>query len=82
MADEAAQFFDRVHPEDLPGVHAEVERVFQAPKGEIACFDYRVVLPSGNQRYLRIRGEIELLPNDWTWRAILSRYRRGVDPVR
>lgn len=60
----AAPFFDRVHPDDIAAVHAEVARVLAAPHGEIASFDYRVPLPSGEERFVRIRGEIATDPVD------------------
>ena len=60
----AAPFFERVHPEDLPGVHAEVARILNAPRGEIASLDYRVPMPDGTERFLRIRGEIATDPED------------------
>lgn len=60
----AGPFFDRVHPEDIDAVHAEVARVLAAPHGEIASFDYRVPLPSGDERFVRIRGEIATDPID------------------
>lgn len=61
---DASPFFARVHPEDLSGVHAEVARVLDAPRGEIASFDYRVPMPDGSERFLRIRGEIATDPVD------------------
>ncbi|WP_281827051.1 sensor histidine kinase [Jannaschia rubra] len=64
IGDDAGPFFDRVHPDDVGGVHAEVERVFAAPKGEIASFDYRVRIPDGSERFIRIRGEIATDPAD------------------
>lgn len=61
---QADPFFARVHPDDLPGVHAEVQRVFSSPNGEVASFDYRVNLPDGSERFLRIRGEVVTDPAD------------------
>lgn len=61
---DAGPFFERVAPEDLPGVYAEVERVYDAPQGEIARFDYRVILPDGQERFVRIRGEMATDPRD------------------
>ena len=60
----AEPFFAKVHPEDLPGVHAEVERVFAAPRGDVAAFDYRVPQADGTTRYLRIRAEVATDPDD------------------
>ena len=60
----AAPFFERVHPDDLPGVQAEVQRVFSASKGEVASFDYRVGRPDGTERFLRIRAEVATDPAD------------------
>ncbi len=60
----AAPFFERVHKDDIGAVHAEVERVLAAPHGEIASFDYRVPLPNGVERFVRIRGEIATDPID------------------
>lgn len=62
--DLAAPFFDRIHPEDLPGVHAEVARVLCAPRGEVAAFDYRVPQADGTERFLRIRAEMAIDPAD------------------
>jgi two-component sensor histidine kinase len=61
---QAAPFFARVHPEDLPGVRDEVARVFAAPRGEVAAFDYRVPQPDGSERFLRIRAEVAIDPAD------------------
>lgn len=60
----AAPFFQRVHEDDIGAVYAEVERVLAAPHGDIASFDYRVCLPSGEERFVRIRGEIATDPVD------------------
>jgi two-component sensor histidine kinase len=60
----AAPFFDRVHSDDLPSVYAEVERVFASPRGEIAAFDYRVPHEDGTERFLRIRAEVAIDPED------------------
>ncbi len=60
----AAPFFERVHADDIAAVHAEVARVLGAPHGEIASFDYRVPLPSGEERFVRIRGEMATDPVD------------------
>ena len=60
----AAPFFERVHPDDLGGVHAEVSRVFAAPRGEVAGFDYRVLQQDGSESFLRIRAEVAVDPVD------------------
>jgi two-component sensor histidine kinase len=60
----AAPFFARVAPEHIDGVHAEVARVLAAPRGEVASFDYRIDLPDGGTRFVRIRGEIATDPFD------------------
>ncbi|MFP7673532.1 sensor histidine kinase [Marivita sp. S0852] len=60
----ATPFFAKVHPDDLEAVNAEVTRVMGAPEGEIASFDYRVPMPDGTQRFLRIRGEMATDPVD------------------
>lgn len=60
----AAPFFDRVHADDLQSVYAEVERVFSAPKGDTASFDYRILLPNGDERFIRIRAEVATDPKD------------------
>ena len=60
----AAPFFERIHPDDLPDVHAEVERIFSAPRGEVASFDYRVERPDGTKRFVRIRAEVATDPAD------------------
>lgn len=60
----AAPFFARIHPEDLPGVLNEVQRVLVAPRGAIAAFDYRVPQNGGTERFIRIRAEIIIDPSD------------------
>lgn len=60
----ATPFFDRVHPDDVVAVHAEVARVMAAPAGEVASFDYRVPMPDGTERFIRIRGEFATDPVD------------------
>lgn len=60
----AAPFFARVAPEHIDGVHAEVTRVLSAPRGDVASFDYRIDLPDGGTRFVRIRGEIATDPVD------------------
>ncbi|SFS21838.1 sensor histidine kinase [Yoonia litorea] len=62
--DFAAPFFERVHKDDIQAVYDEVERIFAAPQGEIAAFDYRVPQSDGTERFLRIRAEVTLDPKD------------------
>jgi two-component sensor histidine kinase len=64
VGDIATPFFDRVHTDDLKGIYAEVERVFSAPRGDTAAFDYRVLLPNGDERFIRIRAEVATDPKD------------------
>ncbi|MBV2360496.1 PAS domain S-box protein [Thalassococcus sp. CAU 1522] len=61
---QAGPFFERVHPDDLPAVYAEVARITAAPLGEIASFDYRVPQPDGTERFIRIRAEMATDPID------------------
>jgi two-component sensor histidine kinase len=61
----AAPFFDRVLPEDLPAVHAEVARAMAGGPGTSASFDYRVAVPGIEKlRYIRVRAGIERDPDD------------------
>ena len=60
----ADAFFARIHPEDEESVRTEVERVFAAPKGEVASFDYRVMLPEGGENFIRVRAEVATDPED------------------
>lgn len=60
----AKPFFERVHPDDVATVHVEVGRVFDAPRGDTAKFDYRVLLPCGEQRHIRIRAGVVTDPAD------------------
>jgi two-component sensor histidine kinase len=63
--DRASAFFDRVHPDDLPGVHEEVSRAMAEGAGAIASFDYRVVVPNEKElRHVRVRAGIERDPDD------------------
>ena len=64
VGDIATPFFDRVHTDDLKGIYAEVERVFSAQRGDTAAFDYRVLLPNGDERFIRIRAEVATDPKD------------------
>ncbi|MEE4537143.1 MAG: histidine kinase dimerization/phosphoacceptor domain -containing protein [Erythrobacter sp.] len=49
-------FLDRVHPDDLPGLEAEMERVSRTVGADLH-HDYRVVWPDGTTRWLIVRGE-------------------------
>jgi two-component sensor histidine kinase len=60
----AAPFFDRVAAEQVDAVNAEVGRIMAAPRGEIACFDYRIDHPDGVARHVRVRAEIATDPHD------------------
>lgn len=61
----AAPFFERVLPEDLPAVHAEVARAMAGGPGTSASFDYRIQPPgSSRPRFLRVRAGIERDPDD------------------
>jgi PAS domain S-box-containing protein len=61
----AAQFFERVLPEDLTAVLAEVERAMAGGPGTSASFDYRVEVPGGSDlRYIRVRAGVERDPSD------------------
>jgi PAS domain S-box-containing protein len=48
-------FSERVHPEDLPGISAEVERCMAA-RAPFAC-EFRVIWPDGSVRWVSGRGE-------------------------
>lgn len=63
-SDKAASFFARIHPDDLQAVEAELRRVFEALPGEVAAFDYRILLPDEPQRFVRVRGEVVTDPTD------------------
>lgn len=63
--DFATAFFERILPEDLPAVHAEVERAMALGPGTNASYDYRVAVPPSNElRYIRVRAGIERDPDD------------------
>lgn len=50
-------FADRVHPEDLPTVEADIETAIET--GEEFQTDFRIQLPDGSQRWLQSRGVVE-----------------------
>jgi two-component sensor histidine kinase/PAS domain-containing protein len=61
----AAPFFDRIVPEDLPAVYAELDRAFGLGPGTSASYDYRVAVPgSARLRYVRVRAGIARDPAD------------------
>jgi hypothetical protein len=64
VGENAAPFFDRVHPETPGGFHAEVERVMTAPHGDVASFDYRMLISDRSGRFVRIRGKVAIDPAD------------------
>lgn len=60
----AAPFFERVDPNYLDGVYAEVARVRAASQGDTLSLDYPVLWPDGSEHFLRIRGEMTIDPVD------------------
>ncbi|WP_207897554.1 histidine kinase dimerization/phosphoacceptor domain -containing protein [Rhizobium sp. PP-F2F-G48] len=54
----AAPFFARMHPEDLSSVTQVVTDVMACPDRTTMSFDYRIVLPSGDERHVSSRGEV------------------------
>ncbi|EAQ28042.1 sensory transduction histidine kinase [Erythrobacter sp. NAP1] len=61
----ATPFFDRIMPDDLPAVQAEVERAMAGGAGTSAAFDYRVIIPeTPGHRFIRVRAGIERDPVD------------------
>lgn len=52
----AEQFYERVHPEDLPRVYAETER--SIVEGKPYTHEIRVVWPDGSIHQVMIRGEV------------------------
>lgn len=54
----AAPFFSRMHPDDLASVRQVVKDVLACPDRTAMTFDYRIVLPSGDVRYVASRGEV------------------------
>ncbi len=58
--DYGAAFFNRVHNDDLPSVHAEVSRSLAAGPGAAAHFDYRVIIPETEElRHVRVRAGLQ-----------------------
>jgi PAS domain S-box-containing protein len=55
-------FIDRVHPDDLPNLRAEMDRSARTIGADLHC-DYRVVWPDGTTRWLISRGESIQDPN-------------------
>ena len=66
----ADPFFARIHPEDREAVEAEVTRVIQAPRGEVAALDYRVPQADGRDRFVRVRAEMAVDPVDRKQRLV------------
>jgi two-component sensor histidine kinase len=54
----AAPFFARIHPDDLPSAKQVIADVMARPDRTTMRFDYRIVLPSGEVRYVASRGEV------------------------
>ena len=54
----AKNFFARMHPDDLPLVEERVRSILGSPDQTVVNFEYRVILPSGEVRYLNSRGEV------------------------
>lgn len=54
----AAPYFAKMHPDDLPRVRAIVESAIGSPDLTVLNFDYRIVLPTGDIRYVASRGEV------------------------
>jgi two-component sensor histidine kinase len=59
--DRATPFFERVHPDDLPNVQQEVERVMRGEGPGLAQFDYRVIIP-GREGFNHVRARGEVVP--------------------
>jgi PAS domain S-box-containing protein len=56
-----AEFFSRIHPDDIPGLNSRVEEA-RRTLGEYD-FEFRVVLPSGELRWAMARGSVEKHPS-------------------
>ncbi|MBD8689581.1 MULTISPECIES: histidine kinase dimerization/phosphoacceptor domain -containing protein [unclassified Rhizobium] len=54
----AAPFFARMHPDDLPSVRQVVADFMACPDRTTMMFDYRIVLPSGEVKFVTSRGEV------------------------
>lgn len=50
-------FADRIHPDDLPAVEADIETAIES--GELFQTDFRIQLPDGGKRWLQSRGVVE-----------------------
>jgi PAS domain S-box-containing protein len=55
----AGEVTSRIHPEDLPGVGAVIERAIQ--KGESYRVDCRVMLPDGELRWIRSQAHVQMV---------------------
>jgi PAS domain S-box-containing protein len=54
----AAPYFARIHPEDIGKVKDVVRSAIERPDRTTTDFDYRIVRPSGDVRYVASRGEV------------------------
>ena len=54
----AAPFFARMHPDDLPSAKQVVTEVMACPDTTTMRFDYRILLPTGEVRYVSSKGEV------------------------
>jgi PAS domain S-box-containing protein len=55
----AGHVTSKIHPDDLPGVGAVIERAIQ--KGEPYRVDCRVILPSGELRWIRSQAHVQMI---------------------
>lgn len=54
----AKPYFARMHPDDLSRVQDVVKSVIGSPDQTVMNFDYRIVLPSNDVRFITSRGEV------------------------
>jgi two-component sensor histidine kinase len=54
----AKAFFERVHPDDLPRVMETVRGAMECPDQTVINFGYRIMLPTGEVKYIASRGEV------------------------
>jgi len=54
----AAPFFARMHPDDLPGVMEILRSMMECPDKTVMTFNYRIILPSAEVKYVASRGEV------------------------
>ncbi|MCQ8184460.1 sensor histidine kinase [Parvularcula maris] len=76
----AKPFFDRVHLDDLPGVHAQVAAAV-AGEVEVAQFDYRVVVP-GEEACRHVRALGEMVDGSDGERKLVGAFMDRTDDVR